>query len=35
MMRATVLEEQRVVMLQEEALNIRVSKWEFGDLSSV
>lgn len=35
MMRATVLEEQGVVMLQEEVLNIRVSKWEFGDLSSV
>ena len=35
MMGAAVLEEQGVVMLQEEVLNIRVAKWEFGDLSSM
>lgn len=34
-MGAAVLEEQGVVMLREELLNIRVAKWEFGDLSSV
>lgn len=35
MVEATGLEEQGVVMLQEEMLNIRVAKREFGDLSSV